>query len=112
LPTHLIKNIYLASTLLAIHFVDADFTSNSLCLKTPVVPQDHTAETLQHVLLSMFQEWNIADKVFRGTIDNEQNIVNAIELLGLQHFPCLAHTLQLAIKTAFTIPKVHNAVML
>jgi len=83
---------------LKIHFVDADFTLNSLCLKTLEVSQHHTAESLQHVLLSMYQEWNIVDKVFGGTTDNGQNIVNAIGLLGLQHFPCLAHTLQLAIK--------------
>jgi len=91
--------------------VDADFTLNSLCLKTIEVPQDHTAESLQHVLLSMFQEWNIVDKVFGGTTDNGQNIVNAIGLLGLQHFSCLAHTLQLAIKKGFTVPKVHSTVV-
>jgi len=95
---------------LTIHFVDADFTLNSLYLKTLEVPQDHTAESLQHVLQSMFQEWNIADKVFGGTTDNGQNIVNAIGLLGLQHFPCLAHTLQLAMKKAFAVTKVHSAV--
>jgi len=60
--------------------MDADFTLNSLCLKTLKVPQDHTVESLQHVLLSMFQERNIANKVFGGTTDNGQNIVNAIEL--------------------------------
>jgi len=41
---------------LTIHFVDVDFTLNSLCLKALEIPQDHTAESLQHVLLSMFQE--------------------------------------------------------
>ena len=41
---------------LTIHFVDADFTLNSLCLKTLEVRQDHTAESLQSVLLSLFQD--------------------------------------------------------
>ena len=58
----------------------------------------------------MFQEWNISDKVFGSTTDNGQNIVNAIGLLGLQHFPCLAHTLQLSIKKALNISKVHSTI--
>ena len=75
---------------LTVHFVD-DFTLNSLCLKTLEVPQDRTAKSLKSVLLSMFQDWKIRDKVSGGTTDNGQNIVNAIGLLNLQHFPCLAH---------------------
>lgn len=58
----------------------------------------------------MFQEWDISNKVFGATTDIGQNIVNAIDLLDLEHFPCLAHTLQLAIKKAYTIPKVHSTV--
>ena len=46
----------------------------------------------------MFKEWDTSSKVFEVTTDNGQNIVNAIELFSLEHFPCLAHTLQLAIK--------------
>ena len=55
----------------------------------------------------MFEEWDISSKVFRATTDNGQNIVTAIELLSLEHFPCLAHTLQLAIKKVYAISKVH-----
>jgi len=52
----------------------------------------------------MSQEWNISDKVFGSTTDNGQNIINAIGLLGL------AHTLQLLIKKAFTVSKVHSTI--
>ena len=48
--------------------------------------------------------------MFGATTDNGQIRVNAIELLGLEHFPCLAHTLQLAIKKVFTIPWVNTAI--
>ena len=95
---------------LMIHFVDADFTLHSLCLKILEVPQNHMAECLQNVLISMFQDWNIVDKVFGATTDNGQNIVNTIELLGLQHFPCLVHTLQMAIKKTLTASKVQTTV--
>ena len=46
----------------------------------------------------------------KGVWGDYKNIVNAIDLLSLEHFPCLAHTLQLAIKKVYTIPKVHTAV--
>ena len=95
---------------LTFHFVNADFTLNSLCLKTLEVPQDHTAKSLQSVLQSMFRDWNIVKKVFSATTDNRQNIVNAVGLLSLQHFPCIAHTLQLAIKKALIVSKVHTTV--
>ena len=55
----------------------------------------------------MFEEWDISSKVFEATTDNGQNIVNAIKLLSLEHFSCLAHTLQLAIKKVYAISKVH-----
>ena len=58
----------------------------------------------------MFEEWDVSSKVFKETTNNDQNIVNAIELLSLKHFPCVAHTLQLAIKRIYTIPKVHTAI--
>ena len=58
----------------------------------------------------MFRDWNIVEKVFAATTDNGQNIVNAVGLLSLQYFPCLAYTLQLAIKKALTVSKVHTTV--
>ena len=96
---------------LTVHFVDSQkFVLHSLCLQTLEVPKEHTAVAIQQVLSSMFEEWDISSKVFGATTDNGQNIVNAIELLSLEHFPCLAHTLQLAIKKIYTIPKVHTAI--
>jgi len=79
-------------------------------LQTLEVPKEHTAASLQQVLSSMLNDWGISSKVFGATTDNGQNMVNAIELLGLDHFPCLAHTLQLAVKKAFTIPCVSTAI--
>ena len=49
-------------------------------------------------------------KTGRSQTDNDQNIVNAIGLLGIEHFPCIAHTLQLAIMKALQVPRVHNTI--
>ena len=61
-----------------VHFIDADFKLHSVRLKTLEVPQGHDAESLRGVLCSMLEDWKISDKVFCGTTDNGQNIVNAI----------------------------------
>ena len=37
-------------------------------------------------------------------------MVNCIELLGLEHFPCFAHTLQLAIKKVLAVPRVSTVI--
>jgi len=86
---------------LTLHCVDScEFSLNSLCLQTLEVPKEHTAASFQQVLSSMLNDWGILSKVLGATTDNSQNLVNAIELLGLEHFPCLALTLQLAVKKA------------
>ena len=83
---------------------------HSVCLKTLEVPQDHDAQSLHGILWSMLQDWKISDKVFCGTTENGQNIVNATRLFGIERFPCIAHTLQLAIMKALQVPKVHNTI--
>ena len=77
---------------LTVNFIDADFKLQSVCLKTLEVPQDHDAGSLHGVVCSTLQDWKISDKVFCGTTDNGQSIGNAIGLLGIEHFPCIAHT--------------------
>ena len=40
--------------------------------------------------------------------DNGSNIVNAIGLMEIAHFPCFAHTLQLSIKNSLNVPRVER----
>ena len=41
-------------------------------------------------------------------LTNGRNIVNAIKLIELDHFPCIAHTLQLSIKKTLEVLQVHK----
>lgn len=93
---------------LTIHFVCTDFKLQSKCLQTLEIPQDHTAASLQEVLSDMFKAWSLSNKVCGATTDNCGNIVNAVGLLGLEHVPCVAHTLQLSIKRGLEIPAVNR----
>ena len=82
---------------LTVHYINAEFKLNSKCLQTFEISTDHSATSLEEVLSSLLCSWNISDKVCGATTDNASNMVNAIGLLGIQHFPCVAHTLQLSI---------------
>ena len=54
----------------------------------------------------MFQDWHISTEVFGATVDNGQNIVNAIKSIHLEHFSSLVNARQLAIKKACTVSRV------
>ena len=94
---------------LTAHFVNSKFQLHSRCPQTREVPEDHDAQSLQEVLSKMLLDWNIDNKVLGATTDNGHNIVNAIGLLGLKHFPCFAHTLQPSINNGSKIVRVRNA---
>ena len=93
---------------LIVHFVDNDFNLESKCLQIQEIPQNHDASSLKEVLDSMLKDWSISEKVCGGITDNAGNIVNAIGLLGIEHFPCVAHTLQLSIKNGLTVSRVQR----
>ena len=39
-----------------------------------------------------------------------ERTLSTIGLLGIKHFPCIAHTLQLAVKKALQVPKVSSTI--
>ena len=50
------------------------------------------------------------DKVCGGTTDNGSNLVNTFSLLNIDHFPCIAHTLQLAVNKGLKVPRVQRVI--
>ena len=94
-----------------VNSVDNDFKLQSRCLQTLEIPQDHDANSLKEVLPSMFQSWNISEKVCGATTDNCGNIVNAVGLLGIEHMPCVAHTLQFSINDGLAVTRVQQSLV-
>ena len=95
---------------LTVHFIDGNFTLQSKCLQTLEVPHDHNAASLKDVISTMFSNWKINDKVCGGITDNGSNIVNAFRLLKIDHFPCIAHTLQLAVNKGLRVVRVQRII--
>lgn len=58
------------------------------------------------MLNAKLKDWKISE-VCGGITDNG---VNAIGLMGIEHFPCFAHTLQLSIKNGLQIPRVQRVI--
>ena len=90
------------------HFVDSDFKHHSKCLQTLEIPHNHDASSLEDVLSSMFNDWKITGKVCGGITDNASNMVNTFRLLSVQHFPCVALTLQLSIGRGLDVRRVQR----
>ena len=95
---------------LTVHFIDRNFTLQSKCLQTLEVPQDHDTASLKDVISTMLSNWKIKDKVCGGITDNGSNIVSAFRLLKIDHFPCIAHTLQLAVNKGLKVVRVQRII--
>jgi len=64
----------------------------------PFGEKAHTGENIKEKLKTIFDEWDISDKIVGIAIDNAANQVLSIKLLGYKFIRCCAHTIQLAIK--------------
>ena len=95
---------------LTAHFVDSDFNHQSKCLQTLEIPQGHDASSLKDVLSSMFHDWKIPGKLCGGITDNASNMVDAFRQLAIDHFPCVAHTLQFSIGRGLDVPRVQRVI--
>ena len=74
------------------------------------LPTVHSADNIGEKIEEILDEWNIdKDIVVAAVIDNARNMVNAVNGIGLRHFPCIGHTLQLGILKAFDIGPVKAA---
>ena len=91
---------------LTVHFIDWNFTLQSKRLQTLEVLQDHDAASLKDVFSTMFSNWKIKDKICGGITDNGSNIINGSILLKIDHFPCIAHTLKLAVNKCLKVARV------
>ena len=92
------------------HGIDSSWQFCSYCLATKELPVAHTADNISEKIEDILDEWNIdKDNIVAAVTDNARNITNAINQMGLLHFPCMGHSLQLGILKAFEIGAVKTA---
>jgi len=86
------------------HFIE-DFHMSSCLLDCLEFNERHTADILAEKLCSGATEWGIDKKVVCCLTDHAANITKAIQITGLSHLPCLAHTINLVVRDALKGPQ-------
>ena len=82
------------------HFVTETWKLKSLVLETFHFELSHTAEHIADSLKNAAEKWNISEKIIAIVTDNASNIVAAVKIVGWNHVPCFAHTLNLVVSEA------------
>lgn len=80
------------------HFISTDWNLKSVVLETSCMSKSHTKENIAEELTRICNEWKILHKVVTVVTDNASNMVAAVDLMRLRHYPCFAHTLNLVVQ--------------
>ena len=91
-----------------VHLISADWVLKTYILQTRNVKGHHTAEYVAECIRHVTVEWEIPDKLCGITTDNARNIVAAARQLPWIRIPCVAHTLQLAVKAGLDVEAVQR----
>lgn len=82
------------------HFLDKKLALRSITLDVLSVQVDEKAESLMMLLNDCFKYWEIETKVKHIVTDNAASMKAMVDLMGLKHFPCAAHSINLIVKNA------------
>ena len=93
-----------------VHLISEEWVLCSYVLQTRNVKERHTADNVAECIRHVIVEWQIPDKLCGITTDNARNIVAAARQLPWTRFPCIAHTLQLAVNAGLKVEAVQHLV--
>lgn len=88
---------------MTIHFVDSNFSLQSILISCSSFNENHTAINLSEQIQKTIDECHLEGKIELAVSDNASNIKNELGLLKLKHLGCFAHTLNLVVQSALTI---------
>ncbi|XP_065096779.1 E3 SUMO-protein ligase ZBED1-like [Paramisgurnus dabryanus] len=92
------------------HFISDTWELENFVLCTKKLRGSHTAAHVAESISNTLEEWNISrEAVIAVATDNAQNYVKAIRDLSLLHVPCLAHTLNLAVRKGLEVRAIETA---
>lgn len=70
----------------------------------------HTAENIKTEIIRLLSEWEIKDKIFACVTDSAANMKKAVRLTGFEHFPCVAHVLNLIVRAGLRTSEMDNII--
>uniref|UniRef100_A0A182PWX0 BED-type domain-containing protein n=1 Tax=Anopheles epiroticus TaxID=199890 RepID=A0A182PWX0_9DIPT len=99
------------------HFVNLNFEMCSFLLECSEFTTTHTAHNISIFIKNVMVKFDIEDKVTCIVTDNARNMKNAASDLGIPHFSCFAHSLNLVVQDAIknsikpTVEEVKRIIM-
>lgn len=83
------------------HYLTEDFEFKTVLLGCCYFSGNHTSQNIASEINAIVDKWGINGKVNFMVSDNGANVAKAVkEILGLKHFGCFAHTLNLIVEDA------------
>ncbi|CAK1600532.1 unnamed protein product [Parnassius mnemosyne] len=82
------------------HYLTCDFRMKTVLISCDYFSDRHTSENLQNFLKESLKEWGLEKKVNFAISDNAANVQNALTNLGIKHYGCYGHTLNLVVQDA------------
>ncbi|CAG4992891.1 unnamed protein product [Colias eurytheme] len=88
---------------LTAHGVNNNFELKNYCLAVfPFEGERHSGENIAENLRELFKNWGIDEQVRAVVTDNAPNMGLAVTQVGVKRIRCMAHSLQLVLKDAFS----------
>ncbi|KAL0879302.1 hypothetical protein ABMA27_003081 [Loxostege sticticalis] len=83
------------------HYLTEDFVFKTVLLGCCHFSGSHTSQNIASEINAIVDQWGLQGKVNFMVSDNGANVVKAVkDILGLKHFGCFAHTLNLIVDDA------------
>lgn len=83
------------------HYLTEDFVYKTVLLGCCHFSGSHTSQNIASEINAIVDQWGLQGKVNFMVSDNGANVVKAVkDILGLKHFGCFAHTLNLIVDDA------------
>src|SRR3954453_15469240 len=71
-----------------------------------LLPNPHTSENIKNCLNTILGNWNLKEKCFAATTDNDTNVKKAISLMNnVENIGCITHTLHLSVTKGLALIK-------
>ena len=92
---------------LTVHYLNDSWKLSTKVLLTREMSEHHTGQNIADRMTEAATEWEIPDTQISVIIhDNAANANLGAELTSWPHFGCIAHALQLCIKSALEVPAI------
>lgn len=92
------------------HFIDENFNIRCSVLSTNKMTNNHTANNIAAEIDTICNDWKLNNKICSIITDNASSMVNACDILKVQHYPCFAHTLNLVVQDALKLDNIQEVI--